>query len=408
MGPSGAGPGTEAGGAAVNLVVDIAVVVILLASVLTGARSGLLASLGSLVGLLAGAWGSVWVVPLVTGQVAQGDRALAAIVTFGALLLAGCGIGAGIGAALGRLVDAPLLRAIGRICGAVLGLVTGLVLVVVGASALSSSSIPGLEKAIASSTVLHRIETALPDGVEDTLAEATAQLAEGLSIPQVIEGPTASASPTATDPPVDLEDPALRTAAQSVARISGEAPACSIESRGSGVVLGDDLVVTNAHVVAGVDHPSVTLPGRRAVAGRVIAYDEADDLAVISADVDAPALTLTDDLQPGDAAAIQGYPRGGPFRSRTARVISAGPAVMTDSQGSGTVRRSVYSLAATVVPGNSGGPLLTADGDVAGIVFAHDASREKVGYALQAKDVRELLDGLSASDRSVETRECTA
>uniref|UniRef100_UPI0013E39C0B MarP family serine protease n=1 Tax=Microbacterium sp. CPCC 204701 TaxID=2493084 RepID=UPI0013E39C0B len=184
-------------------------------------------------------------------------------------------------------------------------------------------------------------------------------------------------------PPVALDDPELERAAASVARISGTAYACGRGSTGSGFVIAPDRVVTNAHVVAGVDRPLVELPGVAAREGRIVYFDPIDDLAVIAVDdLGAAPLPFTSTLAAGAAAAVQGYPHGGPFTMVTAGVQSTGTATVPDIYGDSWNPREIYSLQAEVRPGNSGGPLLTADGAVAGVVFARAEHNATVGYAM--------------------------
>src|SRR5690606_24875314 len=112
----------------------------------------------------------------------------------------------------------------------------------------------------------------------------------------------------------------------SVARISGTAYSCGLSMTGSGFVAAAGLVITNAHVVAGVETPLVELPGGRAQEGRLVYLDPVDDLAVIAVDdLDARALPIADPAAAGSQAAVQGYPRGGPFTSSTAAVLTVGP-----------------------------------------------------------------------------------
>jgi S1-C subfamily serine protease len=184
-------------------------------------------------------------------------------------------------------------------------------------------------------------------------------------------------------PPVALDDPDLERAAASVARVSGNAYACGRGSSGTGFVIAEDRVVTNAHVVAGVDTPIVELPGVTAREGRVVYFDPVDDLAVIAVDdLGAAVLPFSPTLAAGDAAVVQGYPYGGPFTMVSAGVQSVGTATVPDVYDRSWNPREIYALQATVRPGNSGGPLLTADGAVAGVVFARAENDEDLGYAM--------------------------
>jgi S1-C subfamily serine protease len=214
--------------------------------------------------------------------------------------------------------------------------------------------------------------------------------------------------PVPSAPAIALDDPALTRAAQSVARITGTAYACGVTASGSGFVVADDRVVTNAHVVAGVDAPLVELPGQAAKEGRVVYFDPVDDLAVIAVDgLDAAALPVVPALAVGSAAVVQGYPYGGPFTSGGAQVLSEGTVPVPDIYGDQSAPRDIYALGAVVRPGNSGGPLLTSAGEVAGVVFARSETDDDVGYAMTPAELDPVLAQLGSMSAPVASGSCT-
>jgi S1-C subfamily serine protease len=202
----------------------------------------------------------------------------------------------------------------------------------------------------------------------------------------------------------------VRRAARSIVKITGDAQACSRSQEGSGWVLADDVVVTNAHVVAGVRRPSVQVGG---VGDRheasVVVFDPVRDLAVLRVPgLDAPALPRAGDLDRGAAAVVAGFPLNGPFRLDAARVRDVITARGEDIYGRQTSVREVYSLYARVQPGNSGGPLLDRQGRVVGTVFAKSLDDDSTGYALTMQEARPVLArGLSAT-QPVSTGDCAA
>jgi S1-C subfamily serine protease len=161
--------------------------------------------------------------------------------------------------------------------------------------------------------------------------------------------------------------------------------------------------------VAGVDRPVVELPGGTVREGRVVYYDPVDDLAVIAVDdLGANPLDIAPTLSAGDSAVVQGYPYGGPFTSGSAAVIDVSTVSVPDSYGAGGADREVYSLAAVVRPGNSGGPLLTTGGDVAGVIFARDDSEADVGYAMTSAELRPVADRADDLGTAVSTGQCAS
>jgi len=143
---------------------------------------------------------------------------------------------------------------------------------------------------------------------------------------------------------------------------------------GSGVVIVEDgLILTNLHVVAGAERVGVTFHDGLESEAELVGLKPETDLAVIRAkrmpDDQAPAtLGSTARLQPGDEVVAVGFPFGiGP--SVSAGVISGLNREFRSRQGERVLTRLIQFDAAAN-PGNSGGPLVTMDGTVVGIVTA--------------------------------------
>lgn len=167
--------------------------------------------------------------------------------------------------------------------------------------------------------------------------------------------------------------------------------------------------MTNAHVVGGVEDPTVRLGGvGPRLAARVVLYDWERDIAVLDVPgLDAPPLRFSEgDAVSGDDAVIAGFPENGPFDVRPARVRERFQASGPDIYRRGTVSRDVYSLRTTVRPGNSGGPLLTPEGEVFGVIFAKSLDDASTGYALTADEVRETVTRGRAAERPVDSQAC--
>ncbi|MFH8250408.1 MarP family serine protease [Microbacterium sp. B2969] len=389
------------------VVVDVVLIVVLILAVLVGAQRGLVASAGTLLGLLAGGIAAYWLAPIVNDAWPwQVWRPFVVLVLVLALLATGGALGATIGAALRRGVDRTTpLRVVDRVLGSLASvIVAALALSLVGSS-IAATGAPTLAPAIASSQVLRTIDRLTPPPVAEALAQLRSVVL-GDALPRFGNLLGGVASPT--QPPIDLADPDLERAAASVVRVSGTAYACGISSTGSGFVIADDRVVTNAHVVAGVDAPVVEVPGGAAREGRIVYFDPVNDLALIAVDgLDAAPLRLGSTLTPGAAAVVQGYPYGGPFTQTNADVLSTGTVEMPDIYSTRTEPREIYSLQAAVRPGNSGGPLLTGDGVVAGIVFARGENDDSRGYAMTMAELDPVAQEAPGLDAPVSTGACT-
>ncbi|MFN2625814.1 MAG: trypsin-like peptidase domain-containing protein, partial [Mycobacteriales bacterium] len=166
-------------------------------------------------------------------------------------------------------------------------------------------------------------------------------------------------------------------------------------------------VMTNAHVVAGVRSPSVITESGDRLDARVVLYDPEVDIAVLYVEGLAVApLAFDGSAKKGDSAIVVGYPGGGPFQPRAARVRDEITAVGRDIYQRHVVRRSVYSLNAVVQPGNSGGPLLAPDGRIYGVVFAAAADDRNTGYALTAGEVAGDAGRGARATAQVSTQAC--
>ncbi|WP_418276421.1 MarP family serine protease [Isoptericola jiangsuensis] len=386
---------------------DVVLVVILVAALAAGIGRGLLATLGSLVGLVLGGLAAVLIVPFVIDALPTSQwRGPVTVILAVGLPLVGASVGSGVGHGLRQQVDRTPLRPLDRLLGGFASLVVAVLAVSFVGSTIKATGMPVLAPAVSSSTVLRAIEERTPEPVRRTMAQARAAVLDD-GLPQI----DALLDPrrTAVAPEVDLADPRLETAAQSVARVWGTAYACGISSTGSGFVVAPDRVVTNAHVVAGVDQPLVELPGRPAQEGRVVYYDTAADLAVVAVDgLDGYPLTIAPTLDTGDPAVVQGYPYGGPFTSTGGQVLDVGAVRMATSDDSGEAERDVYALAAEVHAGNSGGPVLSDGGEVVGVIFARSDTDDDLAYGVTTTELMPVAAQAPDLDDAVTPGRCAA
>jgi S1-C subfamily serine protease len=385
-----------------STLLDLVLVVVLLAYLVHGLRAGLLRSVFPILGAILGGAAGVFVIPLLGGIVPDPNwRTVAALAVLLILLVGGSGLGSVVGRiASGTLARGPL-RIVDRAAG-------GVVVVVVAAlvtSMVLSLGVPLLSAPVAGSAVLRTIDDLTPAPVRAALAQFRSLVVTD-GIPQIAQ---ALGAAPAQVPQVDTGNPALQTAARSVVRITGNAYACGQSQTGSGFVVAPGRVLTNAHVVAGVDEPVVETPADGAAGGRVVYFDPVDDLAVIAVDgLTTAPLALSAELPQGSQAVVEGYPFGGPFSAKGAQVISVGSFDVQDIYNSASASRSVYTLAADVEQGNSGGPLLALDGTVAGLVFAKNATTADVGYAMTLEEVGPVAAAAPALDAQVSAGTCTS
>jgi S1-C subfamily serine protease len=200
---------------------------------------------------------------------------------------------------------------------------------------------------------------------------------------------------------------AVRSVQPSVLKITGVAPSCSRRIEGTGFVYAPERVMTNAHVVAGVTRPRVEVDGRRREA-TVVLFDPDRDVAVLRVPgLTRRALRFSPQVaDTNDDAIIVGYPEDGPFFVGPARVRDQINVRGPDIYDEKVVTRQVYTIRGDVRSGNSGGPLLTPDGAVYGVIFAAAVDQTDTGFALTAEEVEpDAVRGRTAVSE-VSTRDC--
>jgi S1-C subfamily serine protease len=214
--------------------------------------------------------------------------------------------------------------------------------------------------------------------------------------------------PDAAAPPSAIaQDPEALAAASRVVRVTGVA--CGLGVEGTGWVAGPDLVVTNAHVVAGEITTQVQPSGTGVpLSARTVAFDEENDIAVLRVDdLRLPPLSMAEpkDEEP---VAILGFPENGPLDVRAGRTGQTLRVVSGDAYNRGPVERTVTSFRGFVRPGNSGGPAVNGDGAVVATVFASRADSENAGYGIPSTLVQQLVDLARERQSPVDTKECAA
>ncbi|HST90836.1 MAG TPA: trypsin-like peptidase domain-containing protein [Brevundimonas sp.] len=167
-------------------------------------------------------------------------------------------------------------------------------------------------------------------------------------------------------------------------------------SVGSGVIVRPDgIVVTNNHVIQGMQRIRVTLNDRREFDARVVLADERSDIAVLQLEgvtERLPTLDIDDreEQQVGDLVLAIGNPFG-VGQTVTNGIISALNRTETGISDSG----SFIQTDAAINPGNSGGALVDMDGDLIGIntaIFSRSGSSSGVGFAVPATMVKRVVD----------------
>jgi S1-C subfamily serine protease len=375
-------------------VLDWVLIALVLAFAVIGWVQGFVVGLLSLVGLVGGAVLGLVFVPSLLSSLQPGlGTALLAIL----LVVLAAALGQWALSWLGETVRERLggdsARRVDGLAGALLGSTSVLVVAWLIGAAVASASIPWLSGSARDSAVLAAVDEAVPFS-PDRLREPLRGVVDSGGFPEVV-APFVEEVVVEVDEPEPGSDrtPQVRAALASVVKVVGRADSCASQLEGSGVVLRPDRVVTNAHVVAGTSRVVVQPTDSAPVVATVVFLDTDTDVAVLDAPgLGAPVLAL-DENPPsqGDPAVIVGYPNGGRLDTEGARIRSTNQLLGLDIYGRDEVLRDVVAFRGDVQPGNSGGPLLSPEGSMLGLVFAASLTDRETGYALALSELDRAL-----------------
>ena len=383
-------------------VLDVCIVALLVTSGAGGWRLGLLVGGTSWVLLVQALVLATLGLPLIVPALGGGDPGVRLVV--GALVFVAAGFaGQRAGLLLGRRFhqaflgeeDGPAHRW-DKVAGAVtapVAVVMGLWLLVLPPLADLAGSTAGLTRR---SLLSRAIETAFPEPPDTT--QALRRLAGPAGAPQIFGGllPDIETGP----PPEDagIQPPVVARVTASTVKVEGVA--CRFERDGSGFTVAPELVVTNAHVVAGEARTTVVRPDGKRLRAEVVAFDPGRDLALLEVPgLGQSALPLADG-EIGSTVGVFGHPDGQtPLRVSPGAVRQQVRSLGQNLYSTGLTRRTVYVLAAELEPGDSGAGVVNADGEVVGVAFAISPDNPATAYALAASEVRAVLE----AGRSAET-----
>ncbi len=372
---------------------DWVVIVVVGLSAFYGISTGFLRGAFSLAGFAFGAYLGARIAPLILSD----GSPYVPVVALGGAVLCGMlmrGLAALLAGALRTSIGViPGMHFLDRLAGLVLGLVAGVFLCwAIGAVLLYLPGETELRHSVQRSLILSEINDVVPP--ERFLEEL-----ERVDPIGVFLGPPAIVAPPETG---IAKDPDVVRASKSVVRVTGIA--CGLGVEGSGWVAAPGLVVTNSHVVAGIQSPRVDVPNGKAFVASVVAFDSTNDLAVLRVPgLRAPVLPLASPERSLPVSLV-GYPQNGPLTRTPARLGGTADVLSRDAYGRGPVKRQMTAIRGAVLPGSSGGPGVDAQGHVRTTVFAR-RPRETGGYGIPDDLVRKVL--AQAGRKPVSATDCT-
>lgn len=393
-----------------GLIVDLTITFILLMAFIAGWRQGavsaVIATIGVIAGLICGAALAPWLM-----QVSD-DQALRFILALGVLVfLVGAGnmAGAAIGAALRDGLLWKRLRWLDSLIGACFQSLAVLLVLWLVSIPVASGLSGQLPQGIQASKILAGVDRAAPAPVKALPSKISATLNES-GLPPLVSPFTHGTKPSVEAPNIQLQDEALvQRLRPSVIHVLGESETCARRLMGSGFAVDNQHVITNAHVVAGTQTVSLdTVLGLQQA--QVVYYNPELDIAVLSTQsLDVPPLQWAPEpASAGDDAIVLGFPQSGPYTASPARINDRITISGPNIYASGRVEREAYTVRGNIRQGNSGGPLVDANGNVLGVVFGASVDSSDIGYALTARQVQDAIGDVRQLDQPVDTQECVA
>ena len=375
-----------------------------------GWHRGFVAGLLSFAGFLGGGLVAALVLPTIIDALIETEWLRIATLGVGILVSALLGQFAAsvLGDRLRGVISWRPARVVDNVAGAGLNVLALAMVVWIVASALAFLPVTLVSQQVSQSRVLVALDSIVPPTARNAFGDLR-DLVGTTEVPRIFSGLAQITGPDVDPPDAASVTSAVDRARRSVVQVYGDASECDVSVSGSGFAFTRDRVLTNAHVVAGVEDLRVRRSlDERGVRATVVYFDPATDVAVLAVpDLDVRPLAFAPGLAAsGDEVVVAGFPQSSPYRAEPARVRTVVTALGDDIYGTSGVEREVYAIRGTVLPGNSGGPLLRPDGLVVGLVFGADEQAESTGYALTAGELSEAVTAGRSSDTAVDTGSC--
>ena len=374
----------------------------------TGWRRGFVVSVFSILGLFFGVWiGRQLVDQFLRDSSNNVSRAGLNLL----LMLVGLSVGSAVGSFIGRRIKSGLkwkpVKYVDHSLGSMTSLLTWSLVVWVIGTTLMSGPIPSIATVLSQSKVVAALDAYAPNGARVAIEKLRGYVSDSHLPESLVSGLLA--------PQVALPDPALtaakniQLAIDSVVRVEGSTQECQTRLTGSGFIVAPHVVITNAHVVAGVTNPVVRIKGvGRSYPAVVIYFDPKNDIALLRSDMlTSPPIAIGTQAARDTSLVAAGFPGGGSLKLIPGRVRSVAIANGDDIYGKNQVVREIYSIRAIVRQGDSGAPLLNINGQAVGLVFAASSTDPSTGYALTPTVFAKAIDTAKNSQTRVSTGPCS-
>jgi S1-C subfamily serine protease len=383
--------------------IDFILIILVVIFAINGYRQGFVIGILSFVGFFGGAVVGLQIAPGIAQYFDSPTlRVLVSLAVIFAIALLAQALFSWLGGRLRDQIRDNGARVVDDVGGAIVSVIAVLLVAWMVTAPLGSSSVPWLSRAVRTSTIVGAVDAVMPSPVRGVYDDLRATV-NTTGFPDVFDGLTPTDVREVPEPDGALaSNEVVQRVQPSVVKVVSDSPACSRRTEGSGFVYAPEHVMTNAHVVAGSRKVTVDSVGRR-LTGTVVAYDPGKDLAVVYV----PGLTVlalpwsSRVAESNQDAIVLGYPLDGPYTAKPARVRDVRQIQGPDIYNAGTVVREVYTIRSEVRSGNSGGPLISPNGAVYGVIFAAAADDLTTGFAVTAAEANSVA--VAGRDRTEPT-----
>jgi S1-C subfamily serine protease len=385
---------------------DLILLILIIAYAMRGFTTGFFRQAGALGGFVTGLFlGSILAPFTVRLAASSGGKAVVALLTILAAAAIIGSFGEYLGSFLSELTQKLHIAILDEAVGALLSAVSVLIVAWFLASIFDRLPFHYVTSQIQRSVILAALDRNLPP-VPSALARVEGLIAPN-GFPRVFTGIEPQTGPPVAAP--SSAAVALAVGAAGAASVKIEGAGCGGLVDGSGFIISSDLVVTNAHVVAGVARPNI-IDRTGEHPATVVSFDPNLDLAILrtSGLTAAPLVISPSEYPRGTTGAALGYPGGGNFDAEAAAILYEQTAIGRNIYDQGIVKRQIYALQALVRPGNSGGPLVLSDGTVIGVIFAASTTDSNVGYALTSAEILPKISAARTSGPVSSGSDCAA
>lgn len=384
--------------------IDVIIVVLLVGSVIRGYQIGFIRQLTSTVCFILGLYPGSLIASWTMSHMSGPTRPVAGLCILLTVCFACMTIGELFAVRIKIAIQNNSIQKLDNALGSVLAVITMLIGIWLAGALLQLAPANDLQASLKRSYIIGTLNKNLPPF--STVLSSLNRFIDPNQSPQVFAG--REPSPTATH---ELPDPAtyqnmLSTVRPSVVKVEGLG--CGGIVNGSGFVYSNERIVTNAHVVAGVRNPKIT-DENGTHNTTVVLFDPRNDIAVLrSSNVAGKPLPIQmTDAKNGSPVFVLGYPGGGNYSVEPGVILDQFTALGQDIYGKQRTIRSVYGIQATIVPGNSGGPVVDTSGKVRAVVFATSTTYNNIGYALATQQLADQLARASTATAAQATGTCS-